>query len=192
MSRPRIPSVRVDSDGTAHVRDGACRECAQCAAGLAAWCEDWRPARSPWTRLGPTPADATTLATVLACLDLVRTADAWADTVVILGASAATADLLARCGVTRTLAAAENPEGMARVRAALSGTGTGRADLIVTIGGRLDLAAKWVRRGGHVAGVTAAAVMPAIDTLVMREVDVLALRDAASGIDTLQSALAGR
>ncbi|GAA1001287.1 hypothetical protein GCM10009555_105640 [Acrocarpospora macrocephala] len=103
------------------------------------------------------------------------------DVLLVLGPAEELPGLLAglvAAGFTSAYGADELLDGegptLAAARAALEARGgSGRADVVVSVRGRLDLAARWVRRGGRVASLAAETVMPSLDTLVAREVTVI-------------------
>lgn len=172
MSAPgSLPAVRIDSDRRAFAWCGACSACDNCRSGWSAWCTT-APAPGHWQPLAPhvphRPRMEHALAAALGCLDILAqdtTAHPGDTTLLVLGPAQVLTPLrvvLAHARIGAVHVADETLTGddefsLAAARAAMAGqSGTGRADTIVSLRGRLDLASRWVRRGGRVASLTCA------------------------------------
>lgn len=199
---PHPPDVRVDDGGRAYLWHGNCGRCDPCARASPSWCTAYvpslaDPAAGRWTLVGEgfAPGDGEVVGAALACLDLVAQLEsAGPAKVLLLGDGAlvlALRTLLADSGLGLIAVADESGTdaelSLAAARTVLSASGgSERADLVISVRGRLDLAAKWVRRGGAVASLTGESSMATLDVIVTREVGVLHVRDVYSAAARLR------
>jgi len=202
---PAVP-FRVTDDGVLQFWDGSCTTCASCVAGFPAWCSYWSGPRDAvdrisWQPLGDGFDPASTgfggLSEAATCLDLVTTGQFADATVLLLGCGPGALrakEILEASGVALVAVLPETPTApagrpdpaLAAVRETFAKAGrSGRADLVVAFDGRLDAAARLVRRGGAVATTQSDPTLPKLDTLVAREVCILPPKDPVGSLARL-------